>query len=162
MATSSSKQKVPNTRHLATYAYALTKLFSTGTEYDRTKIAICQLLVKVYDIMAMSSMFLPPAALAEFRQAGQQMVLLHSKLHADCFALGERRWKFPPKAHLIDHLVTIQAPRWGNPAYCWCYGDEDLVGLVIDSAQSCHAKTCALVAPIKWLVIAFDREEVLQ
>ena len=156
------KAKGAPTRHLATYALALSKRFSTGTEYDRTKIAICQCLVKVYDIMATGSMFLSPAALDAFRQAGQQMVLLHSKLHADCFSLGERRWKFPPKAHLIDHLVTIQAPRWGNPSYCWCYGDEDLVGLVIDCAQSCHSKTCATVALIKWLVIAFDREQALQ
>jgi len=153
------KAKGAQTRHLASYALVVAKRFSTGAEYDRTKIAICQLLVKLCNIMATSSMFLTAAEKIELRQAGQQMVLLHSKLHTDCFSSGQRRWKLPPKAHLIDHLVTIQTPGWGNPSYSWCYGDEDLVGMMIEIARSCHAKTCAIVAIAKWLILVFDKDD---
>ena len=50
--------------------------------------------------------------------------------------LRKRFWKFTPKAHLLDHLGEYQAPEWGNPAYSWCYPDEDLVGLMIEIAET--------------------------
>ena len=153
------KTKGAQTRHLAPYALTVAQRFSLGTTYDKMKIAVAQLLCKLYNIMASSSQFMTPAALAEFRSTGQRMVLLHSKMHADAFERGERMWKFPPKAHLIDHMVSYQASEWGNPSYSWCYGDEDLVGQCIEIASSCHPKTCNITALIKWLVLSFDRDE---
>ena len=137
----------------------MAKRFSTGTEYDRLKIAACQLLCEIYSLMATNSQFMTPAAIVQFRKAGQRMVLLHSKLHTDAFVKGQTRWEFQPTAHLIDHMVSWQASEWGNPAYSWCYGDEDLVGQCIEIASSCHAKTCNITALVKWLVCAFDQNE---
>ena len=38
--------------------------------------------------------------------------------------------------HIIDHLGEYQSAEWGNPAYSWCYPDEDLVGLMIEIAET--------------------------
>ena len=39
----------------------------------------------------------------------------------------------------------------GNPRYWWCYSDEDLVGLLIDIAESCHVNTLAISTLYKWI-----------
>ena len=120
------------------------------------KIAVAQLLCHLYDVMAASSQFFSDATLKDFRETGQSLVLLYSELHAEAFGLHQKLWKFPPKAHLVDHLVTYQAAEWGNPSYYWCYADEDLVGLCIEIAESCHPSTLAITALVKWLILAFD------
>ena len=72
--------------------------------------------------------------------------------------LRRRFWKFTPKAHLLDHLGEYQSAEWGNPAYSWCYPDEDLVGLMIEIAETAHPTTMAITALVKWLILSFDVE----
>ena len=153
------KAKGAQVRHLAEYALTIARKFDSGSQHDRMKVAIAQLLCRVYQCMSSSSQFFPAPALTEFQTAGQKMLLILSALHTAAVESGERRWKFPPKGHLIDHMVSIQAREWGNPSYFWCYGDEDLVGQCIEIARSCHPKTCVASALVKWLVLSFERDE---
>ena len=68
-------------------------------------------------------------------------------------------WKATPKIHLIQELLQYQCQIWGNPSYYWCYGDEDLVGNMIEIGTSCHVVTLAFTALIKWLVLNYDDED---
>jgi hypothetical protein len=52
--------------------------------------------------------------------------------------------------------LVEQASLFGNPRYFWTYPDEDLVGLSIEVAKSCHRNTLAVVSLAKWLILAFD------
>ena len=64
-------------------------------------------------------------------------------------------WKMNPKLHLFDHLCCWQAVEVGNPRFYWTYSDEDLVGLLIEVAESCHPTTLAASALFKWLQVYF-------
>ena len=61
-----------------------------------------------------------------------------------------------PKVHLMLHLCEDQAPSVGNPKFYWVYADEDLVGSMIEVAESCHASTMAATAMVKWSIMAFE------
>ncbi len=67
-------------------------------------------------------------------------------------------WKATPKIHLLQELLQYTCQIWGNPSYYWCYGDEDLVGMMIEIGMSCHVATLAYTALTKWLVLSFDVE----
>ena len=54
------------------------------------------------------------------------------------------------------HLCEWQGPELGNPRFYWTYSDEDMVGTMVEVAESCHASTMAATAMVKWLVFAFD------
>ena len=67
-------------------------------------------------------------------------------------------WKLIPKIHLTQELSQYVCMTWGNPAYYWCYPDEDLVGQLIEIAGSCHVATLSITVLTKWLVTAFDHD----
>ena len=151
------KAKGAQTRHLARYALDLAaRKFNSGSTRDRRIVGMAQSLCKLYDIMSSVGQFFSPAELHDFETAGKTMLKLYTALYSEAAATGQKLWKFPPKGHLIDHLVSWQAAEWGNPAYFWCYADEDLVGLCVEIAESCHPRTMAPTALVKWLILAFD------
>ena len=65
-----------------------------------------------------------------------------------------------PKLHIFVHLCEWQAGEFGNPRSYWTYADEDLVGLLVECAQSCHAKTVAPSALFKWVHVHFNWDAV--
>ena len=84
---------------------------------------------------------------------------LYGSLAADNFDSGVRMWKGSPKLHLFHHLCTWQAALWGNPRAAWCYKDEDMVGIMIEVAQSCHPFTLPVISIWKWLLGVYEVEE---
>jgi hypothetical protein len=106
--------------------------------------------------MEENSQFLTDAAKIELAEAGKSMCQAYSALSAEAFANDTRAWVFVPKWHILEHCLVEQASVFGNPRYFWTYPDEDLVGLSIEVAQSCHRNTLAIVSLAKWLILAFD------
>ena len=102
-------------------------------------------------------MFLDERAKARLPVLGRKMCGLFAQLSARALADGERKWKMTPKVHLLLHLCEWQAPSVGNPRFYWVYADEDLVGSMIEVAESCHATTMAGTAMVKWLLFAFEQ-----
>ena len=64
-------------------------------------------------------------------------------------------WKFSPKHHLFLHLCEVQAVQYGNPRFYWVYADEDVVGRLIEVAETCHPWTMPGTALFKWLICSF-------
>ena len=85
---------------------------------------------------------------------------LYHALGKEAFDANIRLWKFTPKLHLFMHLCLDQARLWGNPSYYWCYADEDLVGLMTTVAEKLHPAQMGLVLIVKWLILAFDTDDV--
>ena len=80
----------------------------------------------------------------------------YTQVAAHYFNKGIRLFKTSPKLHLFAHLCEWQACEMGNPRYWWCYSDEDMVGLMVDVAESCHPVTLAVSALFKWLHLMYD------
>jgi hypothetical protein len=150
------KCKAAAARHLAPYMLELAKRFDNTSVHDRTKIALCQLTVKFYDILKSHSQYLAQDVCDELATTTRQMAILYNSLYTEAFNMGLKLWKMTPKVHLVIHSSEVQASMWGNPMYYWTYADEDLVGLMIEIGESCHASTLTITALVKWLVIAFD------
>ena len=107
-------------------------------------------------ILDSESMFLSPVAREEVPRLGQRLAELYSKLARNAFNDSQRLWKMSPKLHLFMHLCEWQAIVWGNPRFYWTYGDEDLVGSMIDIAETCHPFTMSATVLFKWLHLHFD------
>ena len=44
----------------------------------------------------------------------------------------------------------------GSPHYYWCYGDEDLVRIMVGIAETVQPRTLAISVLSKWLWCVFD------
>ena len=54
----------------------------------------------------------------------------------------------------FQHVAEWQVPELRfNPASDWTYGDENLVGSLVEVVESTHPKTIAVVALTKWLIL---------
>ena len=102
--------------------------------------------------------FFSPAVRDEFASCGNNLIKLYSLLSAEAYASQERLWKFSPKHHLVEHMCLHCAQNFGNPRFYWTYSDEDLVGLCVEVAKSCHVRTFATVSLVKWLLLTFLME----
>ena len=156
------KCKAAATRHLASYVLHLVIVHGAKTVddpwhgHDQLTLGVCQLLVRMYEIINSESMFLGAAAKTEVPKIGRQLAMMYQQLSIYAFGAGLRLWKFTPKLHLFLHLVEDQAPTFGNPRYWWCYGDEDLVGRLITVAEDLHPRTLTLCILFKWLITVFE------
>ena len=90
---------------------------------------------------------------------GQRLGYLYQQLSARAFGLGLKLWKMSPKLHLFMHLTEIQCVMYGNPRYYWTYADEDLVGMMVEIAETRHPATMAFTVLFKWMHVFFDKEE---
>ena len=144
-------------KHLAPLALQLAKRFDDGSDHDAIKISLAESMVRIYSIMDAGSQFLQDAAKVEIAQLGKDLTQAYSVLSAEAHTIGLQMWRFTPKFHLLEHLCSDQIC-FGNPRYHSCYSDEDLVGLSIEVAESCHIKTMPITALCKWLILSFDVE----
>lgn len=94
-------------------------------------------------------------AIAEIATIAKQLVILYNALSTEAALQQVKTWKFSPKHHLWLHLCEIQAKLF-NPKSFWTYADEDLVGQMIEVAESCHASTVADTALYKYLLLIFS------
>ena len=145
------KAKGAATRHAVPFALTL-----AHKHCDRRVVALCQLLCEFYQIIDAQGIFLDDEAKARLPVLGRQMCSLYALLATDALNAGKKCWKMTPKVHLVQHLLEWQAPSVGNPRFYWTYADEDLVGSMIEVAESCHSSTMAVTCMVKWLVFAFE------
>ena len=121
--------------------------------------ALCQLLCKFYETLEDGSQFLTEEARRELPKLGNRFGNLYQQLAENSFRAGVKLWKLSPKLHLFMHLTAIQCVLYGNPRYYWTYADEDLVGMMIEIAETCHPATMAFTVLFKWLHVFFDKVE---
>ena len=152
------RAKAAATRHLARYALQLCHEFGRAAEEDRKMVAVCQLLVRFYEIMDSESQFLGAAAKRELPTLGMQLVGIYTDLATAAIKKKLKQWKLSPKLHLFQHLCEWQCLSHGNPRFYWTYSDEDLAGLMSEVAASVHPATMSTSAIFKWLHLAFALE----
>ena len=72
---------------------------------------------------------------------------------------GEQKlWKVTPKLHLLCTFVSGSPCRWVTHDFFWCYSDEDMVGQLVEVAESCHPSTMSTTALFKWLTFVFAED----
>ena len=148
---------------MATYALTLCARFGQLESldeftrlHDQLATGVCQSLVEFYTIVSAESMFLSESARTRIPALGNELAAMYGRLSSMCYERGQRLWKISPKLHLFLHLCLHQATSMGNPRFWWCYGDEDLVRIMINVADSVHPKTLAISVLSKWLWCVFD------
>ena len=99
---------------------------------------------------------MPPSARSDIPGIGQTLANLYMQLSIWSYNKRLKLWKLSPKLHLWEHLTEDQAPAGLNPREFWTYGDEDLVGQLIDIAQGVHPATLAVGVLYKWCICVLD------
>ena len=65
--------------------------------------------------------------------------------------------KGSPKLHsYFQHMCEWQCLEWRNPKGFDVYSDEDLVGQLLEVAESCHPATMPTTALFEWLTLVFS------
>ena len=147
--------KAAQLRHCARFASEVAGQHDSGSAHDRRRLAVVQLLVRFYDLVEHGDMFFNSAQCRDLVSIGRNLPVLYSQLAAEAAAAGKKLWKAQPKLHLFCHLCEWQIPLRLNPRMYWTYGDEDLVGKLIEVASSCHPFTVHFTALFKWLHVSF-------
>ena len=86
---------------------------------------------------------------------GNSIPRLCAQLSAEAASRGEKSWKLVPKRHTFQHVALYHSKTCGNPRMYWTYADEDMVGQMIEVAESCHPTTMANAAMFKWILLRF-------
>ena len=89
---------------------------------------------------------------------GINLCLLYNYLARQAASVNTKLWKLSPKLHMFLNLTMVVSAVGGtyiNPRFYWTYGDEDLIGQLIEVAESCHALTVSVSALFKWMHLAF-------
>ena len=130
----------------------------TGTYaiHDNLVIAVNALLCSLYDVFRASGRWLTDDAKLKVVTIGNQLGMFYQRLYVEATHAGRQDVEMTPKLHLLQELLCYQALMWGNPSYYWTYGDEDLVGTMIEIATSCRLNTLVVTAIMKWLIVCFD------
>ena len=145
------KGKAAAIRHLAYYVKDLVGEFRRPTIEDTLIQNICTLICRFYDIISAQSQTLSAEAKEELPLLAQRLAEWYSQLAASRFSDENRLWKVQPKLHLFEHLLEVTAIIYGNPRYFWTYADEDLVGQMVDIAETVHPATLPFSVLFKWL-----------
>ena len=155
------KAKAAATRHVMAFVLELVLMYATPDDpdfgtHDQLMIGVVQLIKRFYELLDDNSMFFSAACLAEMVDIGNMLPNLYGQLADLCFEAGLKLWKLTPKIHLFQHLCLDQVPSFGNPRYFWTYGDEDLVGQLVDIAIGVHPATLGVSVLFKWAVCVFE------
>ena len=156
------RTKAAPTRCMARYALHLVLEFGkcVGVDawvklHDELAMGVTQSLVRFYTILEGQSQFLTEAVKSELPELCQNLASMYCQLSAMTFAREHKLWKITPKLHLWLHLAH-QATTLGNPRYWWTYGDEDLIGQLIEQSSGLHPKSLPGVLLVKWLLLVFN------
>ena len=149
------KAKAACTRHLSVYEYHIAQRFYSGSLHDQRREASCKLLCRFYEIIADEHMFLPDDHRKELKTLGGQLVGLYTSLAQEALENGIRAWKMTAKVHIFQHLCEWQAAEYQGPRFYWTYCDEDMIGHMVEVAQSTHQRTVVQTCLYKWLVLVF-------
>ena len=99
-----------------------------------------------------------PAKVSLAREA-LQLHKFYNVLSTAALDSGRKGYKIMPKLHLLLHLFDWQVREPGlNPRSYWCYAEDDLVGSLVEIAQSCHALKLAPIATTKWTIIGLAQK----
>ena len=145
------KAKGAAARHLAPFALQLARSYLSPRI-----VALCECLVRFYNLIEAEGMFLSESAKVEMPILGQTLCELYSTLAIEAFERNERVWKITPKLHLTQHLLEWQCLYAGNPRFYWAYADEDLIGQMMECASSCHPRTLCGICMFKWITLTFS------
>ena len=125
------KSKAANTLKVGYWLAAKTKTLSEAAPHDR-HLALCACMLwgytEIFSICREAGQWLSEEEAAQMDIARQAALFSNHALSAEMVASGV--WRFPqkPKHHATDHCLRLAAKSKLNPAWHWCFADEDFIG----------------------------------
>ena len=105
---------------------------------------------ELYKILKTGSQFLTDTECVHMKRAMRAILISTRALRAEASASGTKRWHITPKHHALLEMITEAVRAKLNPAYHWCWADEDIVGRLSRVAKRCHGRTMARSALKRW------------
>ena len=149
------KAKAAASRHAVEFARVLSAEFNSGSRHDRRRLAICELLERVYQITYEEGRFVSDNARQELAYISETFMVIYEKLSKEAFHQNIKRWKLVHKFHLMQHLLEDQIPNYGNAKWYWTYSDEDMQKVCKEIGLSLHPSTICSMLLYKWGCIFF-------
>jgi len=122
--------KAANARHLVPYAVKLCEKYCgpEASDHDKYRLECVRALSKFYDLLDSQLVSITPESEKDIQRLGRRVTTFYALLSQEAEDKRINAWRLTPKLHLFVHLCEHQAPLWGNPAWFWCYADEDMAG----------------------------------
>ena len=144
------KAKAAESKHLAKAMLDVLERFPVvGGEWlneYRHCVRCYKLAVRMLTIIDENDMFLSQSAGGELLDLTEKFQQHYHWLYVTAEAEGRYMWKFTTKLHCLWH--TMYFGKWLNPKASWCFGFEDFVGRIKDSARAClHGTAMHNVCP---------------
>ena len=86
-----------------------------------------------------SPRFLTQEQVKALDEAGHTFLYMFSELNR--MTTDPHLWHHIPKLHQLHHIILDVIDDQNNPRFFHCFGDEDMVGIMLKLAKSCHAST---------------------
>ena len=119
------------------------------------RLALLANIVEFENVFSRGGRSLPRAAQQRVQVAVEAAPVVYNVLSYHTRAAHTKRWHMIPNRHMVSHIGDDNACQ-ANPRRVTCYADEDMVGLMVDIAESCHPLTLATTALFNWLHLMYD------
>eukprot|EP00959_Pyramimonas_sp_CCMP1952_P198920 4160600-Pyramimonas_sp.AAC.1 len=96
-------------------------------------------LAQYFHVLKSSDRFFSEGQAADLDNAGHAFLHMYTELNRA--SADPTLWVHIPKMHQFQHLLLDALDDKNNPRFFHCFSDEDMVGIMIRTAKSCHANT---------------------
>ncbi len=96
-------------------------------------------LAEYFHVIKSADRFFTDAELPRLYHASHTFLYMFSEMSRESDDL--LMWSHIPKMHQFHHLILDALDDRNNPRFFHCFGDEDMVGIMLRTARSCHSLT---------------------
>lgn len=126
--------KAAEARWLSRVGLRLAREYDDGNPPARMRVMLFKSLVKIYDLMDSSGMFLSSEGCTSIQKWTDDLLECYQALSSKAFEDRKLKWSIVNKHHMVWHLVR-QVPL--NPRFVWCFQGEDYQRFVTQVGHAC-------------------------
>ena len=141
------KLKAAQIRALVKPVVMLAEKYSDGSLIWQHRLRMIRALNQMYNVIYANGIVLPVSQYNLLEKASNLFLQEYTYLARHALDASKQQYSVVPKFHYLFHI--IEAARFMNPRWTWCYGGEDLVGSISSLAHSCADGTSSLLIQTK-------------
>ena len=135
---------------LAEKAVALAEI--AKTEFAQLRATAAWAMARFLRISDIAGLILTDSQLHDLISAGRLFISAYMRLAQQAFERGEALWRFRPKLHYFDHLLTETSQSRLNPKHLGCWEDESYLGRIKKLGTKCHGKSMLTTSLLRYFL----------